>query len=53
VVAVEEQLWVQLQLAVRVVAQVARAEQPLVVAVEEQLWVQPQLVVLVAPAHRF
>jgi hypothetical protein len=32
---------------VRVVAQVARAEQPLVVAVEEQLWVQPQLVVRV------
>jgi len=52
-VAVEEQLWVQPQLAVRVVAQLARAEQPLVVAVEEQLWVQPQLVALVAPAHRF
>jgi hypothetical protein len=32
VVAVAEQLWVVPQLAVRVVAQVARAEQPLVVA---------------------
>ena len=54
VAAVEEQLWMQPQLAVLVVAQVARAEQPLVVVVvEEQLWVQPQLAVLVAPAHRF